>query len=62
MNNKKEKPSNEPGYRPIGIDPFSPDGETYYLTEADCLEPAEGWGNEEWSDEDIRRENGDDWD
>ena len=34
------------GYRPIGIDHFASEGEKSELTEADCLEPAEGWNSE----------------
>lgn len=59
-NNQSNNKSDQPGYRRVGIDQFDGTGEAHYITEADCLEPAEGWGNEEWSDEDIRREAGED--
>ncbi|MEM6613266.1 MAG: hypothetical protein AAF652_13620 [Cyanobacteria bacterium P01_C01_bin.72] len=60
MSEPKNK-SNQPGHRVIGIDQFDGTGEIHYITEGDLSEPAEGWGNQEWSDKNIARENGDDF-
>ena len=56
MMNKPRYKIGDRNYQVIGVDQFAPDGEIYYITEADCLEDC----GEYWSDEEIRYERGED--